>query len=239
MIQKEEFKKIHAIFTYEPFYKELVNQDGYPLTFPCAEENNVNAMRFLIQEGFDILEEVHEKTVFYIAVRIGSVELLDILLRHKPEALNRKNTFYGSILYYACAENQDNVVKFLIQFDGIDVNIQKGKSGGEAPLHLAIRQNNATIVSMLLNHKSIDVNIQIGITRETPIHIAAKQNNMKIVMMLLNHISINLNLRADTNINGFLVRKDVSAEDRATDESIKRMIRKKREMCNSANSIKK
>ena len=50
---------------------------------------------------------------------------------------------------------------FLIQLDGIDVNIQNKSE--ESPLHIAAQQNNMKIVLVLLNHKSIDVNLRADI----------------------------------------------------------------------------
>jgi len=158
LIKNEKFDKLRALFTYEPYYKELVDGEGYTFPFICTKENNVNAMSCLIKEGFDILENISGTTAFHRAAEFGSLEVLNVLLDHRREGLNLKNNHLLTPLHVSCLKNQIRIVEFLLQQPGIKVNAQD--YWGRTPLHYASRNNNLKMVSLLVDHKSIDVDVK-------------------------------------------------------------------------------
>ena len=219
LMKYEMFDKLHALFVRLPFYKELVDNKGYTLPFICVAQQNVNAMSFLIKEGFDILENINGTTVFHTAAEIGSVDILSVLSQHKPESINIVNNKKSTPLIVASWQNHTDAVEYLLQQDGIEINVQN--NNGSTALHLACStNNNVKVVSLLLDRNELNEINSNDLQGYNPLHHACQNNNIQIVSMLLDHKSIDVDAACHDKQLGDAL---------ATDLSIKRMIKRKRE----------
>ena len=219
LMKYEMFDKLHALFVRLPFYKELVDNKGYTLPFICVAQQNVNAMSFLIKEGFDILENINGTTVFHTAAEIGSVDILSVLSQHKPESINIVNNKKSTPLIVASWQNHTDAVEYLLQQDGIEINVQN--NNGSTALHLACStNNNVKVVSLLLDRNELNEINSNDLQGYNPLHYACQNNNIQIVSMLLDHKSIDVDAACHDKQLGDAL---------ATDLSIKRMIKRKRE----------
>lgn len=184
------FGKLHSLFINEPYYKELVDGEGYTLPFICAKRNDANAMKFLIKEGFNILEKIKNMTVFHTAAESGSMDVLKILLKHKPEGLNiiKSQNDQSTPLLVASQNDRTDIVEFLLQQDRVKVNGMVTGSQTDfckTPLHNACSNNNVKMVS-LLPDQSIDVNVR-DVNKRNALHFACSKNNVQMVSLLLDH----------------------------------------------------
>ena len=103
---------------------------------------------------------------------INGKTLLDV------NELNRKQTLLAAI------ENDDDVVvKELLQINGIDVDIQGDDD--YTPLHLAVETKNVTCVRQLLEcNAKIDM---LDTDEDTPLHVACNAGNFEIAKLLVKH----------------------------------------------------
>jgi len=86
-----------ALFTNEPYLKELADEDEHTVLTECVLANDCPGISFLIAEQFDITEIMLE------IGRHGSVDLLKLVLEYKPAAFNYKSILGITPLHVACA----------------------------------------------------------------------------------------------------------------------------------------
>ena len=89
----------------------------------------------------------------------------------------------NSFLLCACARNDVNMVKKLLNLDQIDVNLYS-LSNGDTPLITAIKNKNISIVKLLIDHPKININ-QRTFYNETALSIAVYNKLFAIANTLL------------------------------------------------------
>ena len=101
------------------------------------------------------------------------------------------------MLNAAVDEDQLEIVKFLLDQPGIDVNRFYGgpSEAGCSPLVLACRRKSVEIVRVLLQAPGIDVNICAVDEDEefTPLHLAVSRGSTEVIKLLLHAEGINMN----------------------------------------------
>lgn len=106
----------------------------------------------------------------------------------KKGNINQNNTLHVSV-----ANAIYNVVKLLIQYPNINVNLQNNQ--GDTPLNCTVIYNkNIEKSKLLLQHPNIDVNIQ-NKEGDTPLHWAVIYKNIEASKLLLKHPNIDVNIK--------------------------------------------
>ena len=122
------------------------------------------------------------------AMREGRADTVEALLQAPGiDSVNALGPESQSLLVYAIADQEFDVVRVLLQADGIDVNIQ---DGGWTPLMSATEH--VDIMKLLLRFKDIRINIANGDGR-TALSTAVSSGNVDGVRLLLRQKDINVN----------------------------------------------
>jgi len=94
---------------------------------------------------------------FLQAIKGGDIDSLRVILRDHPEYLEKNTDFKapcggysGFALNVAAAHDQPQVVEFLVEEAGVDINRQKGHSGNWTALHHACANDACAAAEMLL-----------------------------------------------------------------------------------------
>jgi len=96
----------------------------------------------------------------------------------------------ASLLYHAITYRNESIVRELLTYDTIDVNLEKyDNNKPTTPLSLACLHNMESIVELLLAHPSINVNLP---TNFPPLSRCVSSNSPTLFDMLLNHPNIDL-----------------------------------------------
>ena len=107
------------------------------------------------------------------------------------------NPAFTALLMAASRRGQVNVVRALLEVDGIDVN--KADSNGETALIAASSEGHVDVVSMLLNVDGIDVNKADRDYGDTALILASLKGHLGVVQALLGVGGIEVNKQ---NIHG-------------------------------------
>jgi len=135
--------------------------------FEAIDNSDVNKIKELLDSGIDINIKYEKKsTLFYLFTP----------------------------LHLACFYSNIDIIKLLLSYPDINVNIQD--NNGNTPLHLPCSDElvNINVVELLLAHPDIDVNIQDKY-ENTPLYKACYNNNINIIRLLLAHPNINVNIK--------------------------------------------
>ncbi|PHT82585.1 hypothetical protein T459_15600 [Capsicum annuum] len=108
-------------------------------------------------------------TAIHIAASEGDVNMINELLNHSPDCRDLLNSNNQNTLHVAVLNNQDEVVRFLLDSDKCDSLVDEPDSDGNTPLHLLAASGNH--VPELINHpraKKMSFNKE----NQTPLDIA-------------------------------------------------------------------
>lgn len=130
---------------------------------------------------------------WFDAARTGNMKVIKNLL--KKIDVNVKDTRYGSVGYtaliHAATNGHIDIIKFLLQVPGIDVNAHE--QNGDTALMWAAYRRDKNIIKMLLQHPEIDINAQNN-RGYTALHEATEYlYSLDIIQLLLSAPDININ----------------------------------------------
>ncbi|KAM3345524.1 hypothetical protein P3S68_025233 [Capsicum galapagoense] len=112
-------------------------------------------------------------TAIHIAASEGDVNMINALLNHCPDCWDLLNSNSQNALHVSVLNNQDEVVRFLLDSDKCDSLVDEPDSDGNTPLHLLAASGNH--VCELINHpraKKMTLNKE----NQTPLDIALSCN---------------------------------------------------------------
>ena len=89
-----------------------------------------------------------------------------------------------TLLTYACSVNDIDLVRYLLQFDSIDVNLYE-PTKGNTPLIIAVQNNNFDIVKLLIETPKTDINM-MNYYDQTALIIAVINHFDNLIDLLLN-----------------------------------------------------
>jgi len=124
--------------------------------------------------------------------RVVPSEVVTRLLRHSDfQNVNIRDMTYGvhggcgqALLHVAARENECDVIRLLLNQNGIDVNLPTDRSHKKTPLQLAIEHGHTDAAKLLLQHEKIDVELHSRWT-QAPLKLARDKGLDEIVELLL------------------------------------------------------
>lgn len=123
----------------------------------------------------------------------GNVKEIRIEISNNPGAVNAKNSFGQSPLYYAISNGGLETVELLVEF-GSEVNTKDNHD--RTPLHIACYYGNIEIAKHLLNNGAhIEVVDNMGLS--TPLLNAIKEGHTQLAEILIREYKANCNARDD------------------------------------------
>lgn len=109
------------------------------------------------------------ETVLHIAARVGSIDIVEYLLRSSRIAVNAQDEKGRTALHLACEKGHLDVVKNLMSAPLIYINTRDERR--QTPLHLASERGHLDIVRVLLGNEHIDAEPG-DVHGWTPLHFA-------------------------------------------------------------------
>jgi ankyrin repeat protein len=145
------------------FYDDINGRDqkGATLLLVAIRENNVNAVRRMLEKGADptIIRNEDGYTLFHVAViNYTDRDILNLLLENGKVDINETTTEYGETALHMAIQNSNTATAEFLLSKGANLNVTD--IFGRTPLHLAVKYaKDMDIVELLLNHKDVDVNL--------------------------------------------------------------------------------
>lgn len=154
-----------------------------PLMAACNVEN-MDLADLLLQRGADVnAQSVDGKTALIRMARLGSLELFRLLLRWGAD-VNIYDEQAKNALMYACSENRESIVRFLMEQPHTGVNDYKV----DTALWYAAAAGHAGIVRLLIDAGAlIEYRLDGTIYSTTPLMEACEWGHVEVVELLLHH----------------------------------------------------
>lgn len=164
-------------------------------------ERDTQAIEQYLKENpgpiWDVTE--YDETALHLAVMQGDLALVQLIVQHDPDLLNRKNRGNFTPMHYAAECGHLDIVKYLAEQKpklvdkpnkrmGLNFIIEKKLNF--TPLHFAAEEGHLDVVKFLVeNNANIFSQIYTLIrTCQTPMALAAKKNQKDVVCYLLKRI---------------------------------------------------
>ncbi|MBP5426773.1 MAG: ankyrin repeat domain-containing protein [Clostridiales bacterium] len=177
--------------------------------------NNVEVMRELLNaEKLEIdKDNILNKCIMFHMCGSSNVDLIDLILKKSGFSVRIKKETGESLLWEACNEGNEEVVKFLLGRPGMGKDDKNSKnSKGFAPLHRACFKRYINIVKLLLSDDEVDINIADE-DGWTPLHYMVQAGYTEIIEVLLNDPRVNINAKDNerrTPLSYACDRKDIT-----------------------------
>lgn len=186
----------------------------------CAYSNNIEIANFCLEKKVDINSGDLNMTSLMTAVQYQNIEIAALLVSQPFVAANWKR-WDGDALCIACQVGNRRIVKLLLAYKGLDLNVSSPFKG--SPIVCAAKNGYSKIVKLLLDTGKIDltisskegnalhvavsnhhyecakllldagIDVNEKINGVSPIYIAAKNNDPEIVRLLLSQKGIDVN----------------------------------------------
>ena len=168
----------YIVYLYVLFGFNVTLSGSYEDFFKAIELDNPAVVQQLLQRGFDPNTPTPDlQTPLILAIQKGSTKVSQVLVNSPQLQVNRPNTSDETPLMLAALQQQESLVKRLIQ-RGADIN-----RPGWTPLHYAATKGHVGIIRMLLEHHAyIDAESPNG---TTPLMMAAMYGTPEAVKTLL------------------------------------------------------
>jgi ankyrin repeat protein len=169
----------------------------------CCGNNRVAMVELLLKQFKDKIDinikNNHKETAFTIAVRVGNIELVNLLIESFDEINinDRDCEGYTSIMdaVYFCNDNVE-VLKLLLENYGNEIDINIKNDYGETHLLIAAQFKNVDIVECLLQFYKKKSMLEEALSKrdhygQTVLLNAAEQGNKEILQLFLEEIHKN------------------------------------------------
>jgi ankyrin repeat protein len=168
----------YLVYLYVLFGFNVTLSGSYEDFFKAIELDNPAVVQQLLQRGFDPNTPTPDlQTPLILAIQKGSTKVSQVLVNSPQLQVNRPNTSDETPLMLAALQQQESLVKRLIQ-RGADIN-----RPGWTPLHYAATKGHVGIIRMLLEHHAyIDAESPNG---TTPLMMAAYYGTPEATKLLL------------------------------------------------------
>ena len=123
------------------------NVDGFTVLFSAARNGNLEMVQYLVNQGISVSDSVG---ALHGAVASGNLELVQWLIAHGVDV----NSYFhnDTVLAYALECKSRDVLRFLVEQIGVDVNASIHKKIYYPALECAVKRNNFETVKYLVEH---------------------------------------------------------------------------------------
>ncbi len=159
-------------------YQQAENE---PLLHAAAVDDDVTAIKRLIQDNYDVNEFWDCETPLHIACRLGHNDVAKTLIKQGKAKLNILTQYrHESPMYLAVAQGHYSLVQLLVE-NGAHIHGDKGS--GSAAIQAACRYGCVKILTYLIQ-QSMDINQDIG-DGHTALNVASHYGHIDCVKVLL------------------------------------------------------
>ncbi|XP_058770243.1 protein VAPYRIN-LIKE-like [Vicia villosa] len=152
---------------------------------PAVERGDVNYVADLIAAGGDAsFEDSNGRSLVPVAIRTGKLDVLKLLVASGC----RINDSVDFVLHEAAVLDRIDVVKFLFDYFGDELDVNSVNSESKTPTHMAAMEGHVSVIEFLV---SVGANPNAVDSKNwTPLHHAASRNHYKAVEFLLEHSDV-------------------------------------------------
>ncbi|KAI3043621.1 hypothetical protein CBS147353_11836 [Aspergillus niger] len=173
---------------------------------------NSQVYRQLLPALYRFNVRFENSSALHWAARYGKLELVQTICYYRA----RVNVYLLGYtpLHYAAMFGQAPVVRWLLSYDGIDVNC-RGEGLGLTPLGVAVRREDVEVVQVLLSDARTDINAGSR-DNKTPLLDAIKHRHLVILRLLLADARIEMHPQGQSaSPLMYAMRKDFGCGGRA------------------------
>ena len=182
-----------------------LNEDGDCLLHIACQWGDVDIVRYLTHQRYKPnVQNANLDTPLHIACCSRSLDIIRLLLeiRSSTNIPNKKgetaqdiplNEDGDCLLHIACQWDDVDIVRYLINDERCNPNIQSSTSEN-TPLHIAAVYGQDNTIVQLFSCKECDPNVQ-NREGDTPLHLAAALNRTVVISKLLAHQQCNISVQ--------------------------------------------
>ncbi|CEI84800.1 hypothetical protein DRF75_01170 [Ehrlichia minasensis] len=190
LVRSDSISLLKLLFEKYKLDINAVNAYGYTVLHFAALYNAKKCAKFLLESDSKIFHQPSKSqlTPFHLAASTNSVEVLQLLAKHKPGAIYDRDSMGRNIMHHAAIGGALDTILCCLTL-GVDVNAQATiyDSDGEidevvntgrscTALHFAIEEGKLDVVSCLLSCSDIDLSIKNS-EGHTPITTVDRNGN--------------------------------------------------------------
>lgn len=147
---------------------------------PAVESGSVDYVADLIAAGGDAsFEDLKGRSLIPLAIRTGKLDVLKLLVASGC----RINDSVDFVLHEAAVLNRIDVVKFLFDYFGDELDVNSMNTESKTPIHMAAMEGHVSVIEFFVsvggNPNAVDSQ------KWTPLHHAASRCHLKAVEFLL------------------------------------------------------
>ncbi|RDW90064.1 ankyrin repeat domain-containing protein [Aspergillus mulundensis] len=157
------------------------SQGRTPLSY-AAEFGYYMFVKLLVSQGAEDLSDCSKNTPLMWAIKAGSSQIMEALLKTKHVHLNAINSDGHTPLSLAMRSTETTMGKRLLQHPEIDANLQN--ESGWTPLMWTVNAQSSEWVTLLFGLAKVDPNIPDK-NGDTPLHAAARLGDVEIACLLV------------------------------------------------------
>ncbi len=113
----------------------------------AARSGNLELVQYLVNQGISVLES---NGALHKAVSSGNLELVKWLVAHGADV--HGDYFNDSVLLYAVRSSNKDILRYLVEEKGVDVNESANRKMDYSALEEAVKNNNIETVKYLVEH---------------------------------------------------------------------------------------
>ncbi|MBR5711866.1 MAG: ankyrin repeat domain-containing protein [Thermoguttaceae bacterium] len=123
------------------------NVDGFTALYSAARNGNLEMVQYLVNQGISVSDSIG---ALHGSVSSGNLELVQWLIAHGADV----NSYFhnDTVLAYALECKSRDVLRFLVEQIGVDVNASIHKKIYYPALECAVKRNNFETVKYLVEH---------------------------------------------------------------------------------------
>ena len=175
--------KAPLLFAHPGIRLDYIDSDGMSLLQHTACSGHVAIAEALLKAGADIDAPVAPgMELLSLAVKYGRLEMVRLLLRHRPVDINQIVDADGdTLLLHACLKGATGLAAFLLE-QGANLNRQG--QAGITPLATAAFYGHTGVLALFLEAPGIDLNC-VDTKGDTPLSLAAANGHSDVVVRLI------------------------------------------------------
>ena len=166
-----------------------VSGRGRTALFEAIAENRDEVVELLLSRDELEINAVQIKesnrTGLMLAARLERTSIVTLLLDHPKIKINQQDTYGCTALFLATVKDLSNIVEWLVQKPGIDVDLVENWTG-RSPLILAAERDNCEIINLLLQNKA-NPNLKDRQSEGTAMLRAAESGSLAAIELMLSY----------------------------------------------------
>ncbi|WP_444994760.1 ankyrin repeat domain-containing protein [Aliikangiella sp. IMCC44359] len=201
---KSSFSDIEKVyFQLLEYFKTNSGSDRTAIFLPCFI-GGLDAFDWIVKNRPVSLNQIAKNgnIPIFVAASYGYTNIVSYMFESGQVEIDKPHLDRTALLL-ACKYGQEDIVRFLIETEVVDLNRFSTISFGTTPLIEAISNKNEAVVRLLLETKKININ-QTTLSKLTPVMLASENGHVGIVQSLLSSPDIKLDMQSGEGVTALM-----------------------------------